>query len=813
PLQIYDNDTAFSFSGPTYSVLESVTNVVVTVTRIGGTNFASSVAVAVNGGTASNSVDYSFTGVTLGFSPGQITNSFSVAVIDDLLIEGNETVSLTLLNAVNAVLGNQPVSILTLVDNDIGVGFISTNYVVNEKATNAIITLARHGAATNSVSVTIITANGTATAGQDYAAVNQTVTWGNGDLANKTILIPIAADGVVEGGETVNLSLTNVTGGAFIELGLAVLTIVDDAGNISFASANYSANEIDGFASVQLIRTGGSNGIVSVQYSSNGGTASAGVDYTNTSGTVAFGNGEIVKTVLIPIINDSTVEGPETINLILSNPGGAALLGSPTNATLTIVDDEVDIRATGASLVSESIVPTNNVMEAGETVTVQLALRNLGSINTATLVATLQTNSGVSPVTVSRNYGAVLGGGSSVSQPFTFVVNGTNGSVIAVQLKLKDGATDLGTVSFNFGVGITANLFGNATAITINDNASASPYPSAINVSGISGVVSKVTATFNNFTHSFPHDVQAMLVGPAGQSCVLMANCGIGANGITLTFDDAAVGSVPTNQVLVSGTYKPTRNGFTTFPTNNTPAGPYGSVLSLFNGTNPNGTWLLYLYDSAVGGAGVIAGGWNLSISSSNIVTSSADVGVAVSDSPDPVVVGGSLTYTVSVNNYGPGIADNIIVTNRLPAGVAFVSASRVVTNNNGIVTCNIGTLTNGGNVIFTISAKAPNVLGNMTNVTSVVASQNDANSGNNSVSIKTSVINIPPVAFSVKGNNFVITWPAAASNFVLEYATTLSPPNWQAYSGGYTVANGENSVSVQVSTSGSLFYRLRLVP
>jgi len=90
-------------------------------------------------------------------------------------------------------------------------------------------------------------------------------------------------------------------------------------------------------------------------------------------------------------------------------------------------------------------------------------------------------------------------------------------------------------------------------------------------------------------------------------------------NDVNLTFDDAADSSLPDAGQIVSGTYKPSIGSFCTpvsfpFPA---PAGPYGSPsLSVFNGTNPNGPWSLYVMDDfpLSGGIGSISGGWSLDI-------------------------------------------------------------------------------------------------------------------------------------------------------------------------------------------------------
>src|SRR5262249_15116671 len=86
--------------------------------------------------------------------------------------------------------------------------------------------------------------------------------------------------------------------------------------------------------------TGGSAGSVSVNYATSNGTATAGSDYTATSGTLIFGDGETSKTFTIPITNDTAVESDETVNLTLSDPTGGASLGSPASAVLTIHSDD-----------------------------------------------------------------------------------------------------------------------------------------------------------------------------------------------------------------------------------------------------------------------------------------------------------------------------------------------------------------------------------------------------------------------------------------------------------------------------------------
>jgi subtilisin-like proprotein convertase family protein len=182
-----------------------------------------------------------------------------------------------------------------------------------------------------------------------------------------------------------------------------------------------------------------------------------------------------------------------------------------------------------------------------------------------------------------------------------------------------------------------ATTFSNSGAVTINDGGvfcdlgevssapgRATPYPSAISVAGLSGTVTDVKVTLTGLTHTFPDDVDVLLVGPAGQSTILMADTGGNPNvsGVNLTFDDAAAASLPDEGPITSGSYKPTIGTFgepascvapSSFPSP-APAGPYGTSLSVFTGTDPNGTWSLYVIDDTSLDVGSISGGWSLDI-------------------------------------------------------------------------------------------------------------------------------------------------------------------------------------------------------
>jgi hypothetical protein len=178
-----------------------------------------------------------------------------------------------------------------------------------------------------------------------------------------------------------------------------------------------------------------------------------------------------------------------------------------------------------------------------------------------------------------------------------------------------------------------AVTFSNQTAIAIPAGAPAvtdgKSDRSDIAVSGVTGRVTKVTATFHGFAHNFPPDVDALLVGPRGQASYLMSDAGdtsAATRTLELTFDDSAtqMPCLDSTGFLGSGTWAPTDDPLTGLNDCSdpnrpdefaapAPAGPWGAKLSAFDGVDPNGTWSLYVTDDSSGDSGSLAG-WSLDL-------------------------------------------------------------------------------------------------------------------------------------------------------------------------------------------------------
>jgi hypothetical protein len=269
-----------------------------------------------------------------------------VPILQDNANEGAETFTVTLSGASGAALGAPAVATVTINDDDQNTGnlsFSATAYSISEANGTAVISVVRSGGSNGQLTVDFATSNGSAAAGSDYQATNGTLVFGPG-VTTQTFSIPIINDTAVEGDETVNLNLSNVQGGGGLTFPTsAVMTIVDNDTNVpgvlALSSNSYQAGEGDS-STVTVVRTGGSSGTVTVHFAVTGNTATAGQDFVAVNETLTFGPGEVSKNFTVQTLEDSADESNETANVALSAPTGGATLGSPSTATLTIVDDD-----------------------------------------------------------------------------------------------------------------------------------------------------------------------------------------------------------------------------------------------------------------------------------------------------------------------------------------------------------------------------------------------------------------------------------------------------------------------------------------
>lgn len=165
----------------------------------------------------------------------------------------------------------------------------------------------------------------------------------------------------------------------------------------------------------------------------------------------------------------------------------------------------------------------------------------------------------------------------------------------------------------------------NPTPITIPMFGPSLPASSSVTVStGNDQLVTSVEVTLYNLYHNSLDDVDILLVGPTGARSILMSDAGgeNPVNGINLTFSLQGAAAIPDSDAPTSGIWRPVNyyNADLSFAQPDdafgpqAPAGPYNAEFSVFNGTNPNGIWRLFVGDDTTNAAGKIIDGWSLSI-------------------------------------------------------------------------------------------------------------------------------------------------------------------------------------------------------
>lgn len=264
----------------------------------------------------------------------------------------------------------------------------------------AEVAITRTGDTEGTLVVDVISTNGSATAGQDYQALNTQVVFLPGET-RKTLQVFLMDDQAIEGMETVQLNL--MVGGQSISQ--AVLHLVsDDAwrpGRFEFDASSITFDETAGVATIVVRRQDGGNGPASVDYSTNlfvrprqatwikrhtdllyptdnDLPATAGDDYIAQQGTLAFADGETEKTITIAIVDDTWHESDEAFVLKLSDPTNGATLGSRSQTKVRIHSDDAKLPGT---FVWDA--PTYTVTEGTPTVNVTVKRINGGNVESS----------------------------------------------------------------------------------------------------------------------------------------------------------------------------------------------------------------------------------------------------------------------------------------------------------------------------------------------------------------------------------------------------------------------------------------------
>ncbi|MEX1264641.1 MAG: Calx-beta domain-containing protein [Actinomycetota bacterium] len=294
--------------------------------------------------------------------------TISVSVSGDNLFEGTETFVVNLSNAVNGTLGDAQ-GVGTIYDNEGPPALIVTDASAAEgDSSMGFLVLLTSGSA-SAVTVDYATISGSALGGNDYTATSGSLTFTSGQTS-KSISVPVVQDALSEDTETFTLDLSNASG-APVTAPQGAGSITDDDPDPAFAVDDVSITEgAAGTASatftVTLSTAAGRETAVDVATSD--GTATAGTDYTSTSGSLTFAPGETSQNFAVAVAGDLFFEGDEAFAVTLSSPvnadlGDATGLGTITDDDLTpalAVDDVSVVEGTGGTTTATFTVSLSN---------------------------------------------------------------------------------------------------------------------------------------------------------------------------------------------------------------------------------------------------------------------------------------------------------------------------------------------------------------------------------------------------------------------------------------------------------------------
>ena len=560
-------------------------------------------------------------------------------------------------------------------------------------------------------------------------------------------------------------------------------------GVFDLSSATYNGSEAAGPITITVNRTGGSDGTVTVDYTTTNGSATAGSDYTTTSGTLTFGPGVTTQQFAVPITDDGTFEGNETFTVALNNPTNGALLGTTTTATVTISNDDGQPQITiGDRAMAEgnSGGTTNATFQVSlsspstEIVTVQYGTAP-GTADTSSAnpdfnatSGTLTFNPGITSLTVDV----------PIHGDFTYELDETFTVVLSAPLNatILDG-TGAGLILNDDGlprvsIGNTFQSEGdsgqsNARFLVSLSNPSSQTITVQYTTSdgtataGSDYIATTGTVTFDPgimarfvdvpvigdtadegneyFTVALSSPINATVEDPPGTGQInddeaaptisigdaaVAESAGSATFTITLsraTSSVVAVSYQTVNGTAIAGSDYTYTEGVVTFAPGETTRNVIVPIL-----------------DDATAEAdetfqvGIITGLVATDDLGQGTITDNdtADLSLSVS-APATVTAGEPVTITVTVSNQGPGDASSVQVTDTLPAG----ATGAIVTASQGTcvvaaptITCSLGSILVGATATVTITFNAPAAAGPTTNMVTVTGAQVDADATDNTV-------------------------------------------------------------------------------
>ena len=568
----------------------------------------------------------------------------------------------------------------------------SADYGVIENGGNANITINRLNGSTGEVSVNYSTSDGMAKAAQDYTETKGTVVFNDGEIS-KTISIPILDDTIKESAENFYFNISEPTGGA--TLGSIIssnITIADDeiqkSGIVEFGSFDYDVSSTSGKAEITVDRTNGSDGAVTVDYATSNGTATEGVEYTSTSGTLTFNSGETTKTFYVPINKAAISSGSKNFNITLSNPTSGAMLGAKSTTVVNIqyvpTVSSISINPTDITLEQgkQQQLTVTSVMSDSSTKDVTNSSTGTTYASSNTAVATVDANGLITVLpTATVGYKSLITAkNNGIISSCTVTVGSTEApkpnslSVTPTTVTLRQGETQQLTVTGTMPDGSAKDVTNSSTGTTYTSSNTA---VATVDANGLITVLPTGTIGYKTV-------ISAKNNGKTSSCTVTVGSGAVTVNSISLDTTAATIVQGATKQLLVTGTMS---DGSTKDVTNSSTGTTYTSSNTAVATVDANGL-ITVLPTGTIGYKTVISAKNNGKTSSCTVTVGSGAVTVnSISlDTTAATIVQGATKQLLVTGTMSDGSTKD--VTNS-STGTTYTSSNTAVAtvDANGLIT------------------------------------------------------------------------------------------------------------------------------
>jgi len=683
--------------------------------------------------------DYTARNGTLTFPPGNTNQTISVPVTGDTLGESNETFLVNLINPVNATLADAQ-GIGTIVNNDPLTIFI--NDATIQEANDAIyasFTVWLSPPTNQTVVVSYATANGTALAGVDYASASGSLLFSSG-ITTQTLQVVIYGDLTNEAAKNFLVNLSSPVNGTIAD-GQGVCTITDnDPLPVLTVSSSSTMEGHTGSTNLvfQVSLTGLTERTATVNYATTDGTATVGGDYVATNGSLAFPPGTTNLPVSVKVLGDRLVESNEVFGLTLSGAVNASVVNVGTG---TILND--DGLPGQLHHFEWNTIPSPQL--TGMDFTAGISARDLS-------------NNLVTDFTGAVNLFARTSSPTAILFQEDFEdgnLDGWSPSFLTVDRYIANQFAASGTNSLYLGWNPTSHTFSNLTPSRINF------YVRTDTATGFKGYFVMGSGPNNEDTAAF------FYMDNGGQMGLFTESSGWHPAPyqlnqwykISLLFnwqdrrldylvnDTLVAANIPFRGPTVSNLTQLRLDGYVScwwdqieFIGSDLVPAP-GLVSPSVTGNFTNGTWAGNL---ALGAAttNVILGATNdagfVGFSNPFEIAYPNDLILLGHPGTSSTFVGDTLTYLLTLKATGPGTLSGVVLSNLLPAGVTFLSATASQggwSRSGAVVNWNVGDLSPNSNAVLSLLFRA-DAVGWLTNRAGASLAGSDPNPLNNSVTL-----------------------------------------------------------------------------